>query len=219
MDVTIYNTLGREKQIFTPLKEGKVSMYHCGPTVYWTQHIGNLRAVVAADVIVRVLRYVGYDVTLVRNYTDVGHLTSDGDIGEDKMEKGAKREGLTPDQIAQKYIDIYEKDVVLLNAASVDIKARATEHVPEMIDMIQILFDKGYAYTTELAVYFDTSKAKDYHRLSGQKMDENIAGAGTGEICDLNKKNPEEPIVRRFQRPIRLSQNAEVSHPAKKIQR
>ena len=190
MDVKIYNTLGREKQVFKPLQEGKILMYQCGPTVYWTQHLGNMRAVVLADLIVRSLRCVGYEVTFARNYTDVGHLTSDEDTGEDKMEKGAKREGLSPEEIADKYIAVYEQDVADLNTLSPDFKPRATENIDGIIEMTQTLFDKGYAYTTPLAVYFDTSKAKDYTRLSRQNIDELIGGAGGGDVEDSQKRHP-----------------------------
>ena len=190
MDVKIYNTLGREKQIFKPLQEGKISMYQCGPTVYWTQHLGNMRAVVLADFIVRSLRYMDFEVTFVRNYTDVGHLTDDGDEGEDKMEKGAKREGLSPEEIANKYIAVYEQDATDLNTLPPDFKPRATENIDGIIEMTQTLFDKGYAYTTDLAVYFDISKAKDYTRLSRQNIDELIGGAGSGDVEDSQKRHP-----------------------------
>ncbi|HPI67106.1 MAG TPA: cysteine--tRNA ligase [bacterium] len=186
----IYNTLGREKQEFKPLKKGRVLMYHCGPTVYWTQHIGNMRGMVMADLIVRSLEYLGYRVKLARNYTDVGHLTSDSDEGEDKIEKGAKRENLTPKQIADKYIKIFEADIKELNTRPADYKPRATETIPEIIKTVQTLLDKGYAYETDLAVYFDVSKTKNYTKLSGQKMAENIKEAGKAGVSDPDKKNP-----------------------------
>ncbi len=186
----IYNTLTKEKEEFKPLKDKVVKFYHCGPTVYWTQHIGNLRGMVMADVVNRSLRYLGYKVKLVRNYTDVGHLTSDQDEGEDKIAKGAEREGLSPQQIAQKYIKIFEQDVKKLNILEPEIKPLATNHVKEMIDMVKILLDKGCAYTTDLAVYFDVSKAPNYNQLSGQKLDEQIKGAGKGDVEDPGKKHP-----------------------------
>lgn len=189
MDVKLYNTLAREKQIFEPLQEGKISMYQCGPTVYWTQHIGNMRAVVLADLIVRSLQYAGYEVKFVRNYTDVGHMTSDEDTGEDKMEKGAKREGLSPEEVAGKYIAVYEQDVADLNTLCPDFKPRATENIDGIIEMTQTLLDKGYAYTTPLAVYFDISKAKDYTKLSRQNMEEIIDGAGGGDVEDPDKRH------------------------------
>lgn len=194
MNIQLYNTASRTKETLVPITEGHISMYHCGPTVYWTQHIGNMRAVVMADSIVRTLRYLGYEVTLVRNYTDVGHLSGDNagdaDTGEDRMEKGAKREGVSPAQIAEKYIGIYERDIASLNVVPADVKPKATEHIREIIDMVHTLVDKGYAYATDLAIYFDTTKATDYHRLSGQKAEDNIHGAGAGTVADQNKKNP-----------------------------
>ncbi len=188
--IHLYNTLTREKDIFTPIKKGKVSFYQCGPTVYWTQHIGNMRAMVLADFINRTFKYLGYDVKFVRNYTDVGHLTSDQDFGEDKMEKASKRENATPKEISEKYIKIFENDVSKLNTISPTFKPKATEYISEIIDMVQILLDKGFAYSTDLAIYFDISKAKDYTKLSGQNLEENISGAGTAEVEDLNKRHP-----------------------------
>ncbi len=187
--LNIYNTLGREKQEFKPINKDKITMYHCGPTVYWTQHIGNLRATAMADIVVRILHYIDYDLTLVRNYTDVGHLTSDADTGEDKMSKAASREAITPNEIANKYIKIFENDIHALNIPDADIKPRATEHIDDIIAMIQTLIDKDFAYTTDLAVYFDISKTKEYTKLSGQNLEENLAEAGTGEVTDNNKKN------------------------------
>jgi len=192
MALEIYDTLSREKKEFKPIKTNLVGFYQCGPTVYWTQHIGNMRAIVMADVINRSLNYLGYNVKFVRNYTDVGHLTSDGDEGEDKMEKGAKRENLTPDQIAEKYIKIYENDIQKLNTFPPTYKPKATKHIQEIIDMIQILLDKGFAYQTKSAIYFDVSKAKNYTRLSGQKIEEQISGAGTGDVSDSEKKHPQD---------------------------
>lgn len=188
--VKVYNTLGRKKQEFKPIKKGQVLMYHCGPTVYWTQHIGNMRAMVMADLIVRTLEYLDYKVKLVRNYTDVGHLTSDGDEGEDKMEKASRQENLDPKKIADKYIKIFEADTKELKVRPADKKPRATEVIPEVIKMVKTLLAKGFAYETNLAVYFDVSKAKNYTLLSGQKMAENIKEAGKAEVSDPGKKNP-----------------------------
>lgn len=186
----IYNTLTRKKQEFKPIKNGKVLMYHCGPTVYWTQHLGNMRAVVMADLVMRTFKYLDYKVTLVRNYTDVGHLTSDSDEGEDKIEKSAREEKLSPKQIADKYTKIFDKDIKLLNTLPATYKPQATECIRDMIKMVEILLDKKFAYTTDLAVYFDISKAKNYTALSGQKMDEKLKDAGQAEVSDANKKNP-----------------------------
>lgn len=186
----IYNTLGRELQEFSPIEAGKIRFYQCGPTVYFVQHLGNMRAMVMADLVRRSLIHLGYEVKFVRNYTDVGHLVSDGDQGEDKIEKGAKREGLSPLEIAQKYIDIFEADVTELNTLEPDVKPRATEYVPGMIEMVQELLDKGFAYSTPRAIYFDISKAKDYTALSGQKLELNQEGAGHGDVEDIdNKRN------------------------------
>lgn len=189
MKLHILNSLGREKQEFKPIEPGKVSFYFCGPTVYWTQHIGNLRSAQSADLVVRVLKYFGYQVTMASNYTDVGHLTSDSDEGEDKMEKAVRREGYNPAVIAQKYIDAYERDYQELNIVRPDHVCRATDYVQEMIEMIQVLLDKGFAYVTPLAIYFNISKVKDYTKLSGQNLEKNIAHAGTGEVNDNEKKN------------------------------
>ena len=186
----IKNTLTKEKEIFEPIETGKVRFYQCGPTVYFFQHIGNLRAFVLADFMVRSLKYLDYKVNFVRNYTDVGHLTSDSDTGEDKMEKAVQREKLQPLEIAQKYIDQIEIDLKKLQVLEPQAKPRATHYISEMQAMIQKLLDKNFAYQTELAIYFDTSKAVDYHRLTGQKTEENLCGAGTGEIYDTAKKNP-----------------------------
>jgi cysteinyl-tRNA synthetase len=190
LDLRIYNTLTRSKEKFKPLESGKIKFYQCGPTVYWTQHIGNMRAVVCADFIIRTLKYLDYDVKFVRNYTDVGHLTSDEDEGEDKMEKAARREKLSPQEIAEKYIKIYENDTRELNIIEPSVKPKASEHIQEMIEIIQVLMDKEYAYKTDLAVYFDVSAAKDYTKLSKQILEETVVGAGKGEVADAEKRNP-----------------------------
>lgn len=196
MKLFLYNTLSRKKEEFKAIKpacagrKGQATFYHCGPTVYWTQHIGNLRGMTCGDIVVRVLRYLSYDVKHVRNYTDVGHLTSDEDLGEDKMEKAAKRDKLSPREIAEKYIKIFENDTAELNLTEPTKKPKATEFIKEMIEMTQTLMDKGFAYATDLAIYFDVSLAKDYTKLSGQKLEENISGAGKAEVNDERKKHP-----------------------------
>ncbi|PID83369.1 cysteine--tRNA ligase [Candidatus Campbellbacteria bacterium] len=192
----IYNTLTKTKQEFEPVEKNKVLFYQCGPTVYWNQHIGNLRSVVLADFINRTFKYLGYEVLFARNYTDVGHLSGDNegnaDTGEDRMEKASKRENLNPEEIAQKYIQTYNKDVSLLNTIEPTFKPKATEYIEEQKEMINILFQKGFAYVTKLGIYFDVSKAENYHRLSGQKTDFNICGAGAGDVTDSEKKNKED---------------------------
>lgn len=190
MDLKLYNTLSREKEIFKPLHDDHVGLYYCGPTVYWTQHIGNLRGGTCNDLIIRTLKYNGFNPIFIRNYTDVGHLTSDGDAGEDKMEKAAKRDKLTPAEIAEKYIAQYERDTRALNFTEPTVKPRATEHVKEMQEMVQALLDKGFAYATDLAIYFDISKKTDYNKLSKQDIEENLAGAGAGDVSDPNKRHP-----------------------------
>ena len=188
--VFLYNTLSRKKEVFRPIKKGQVKFYQCGPTVYWTQHIGNMRAFVLSDFMRRSLSYLGYKVTFIRNYTDVGHLTSDSDVGEDKMEKAVKREGGSPKEIADKYTKIFESDTNDLNILEPDFKPRATEFVADIIDSVGILIKKGFAYPTDLAIYFDISKAKDYTKLSGQNLEENKSGAGNAEVEDKQKRNP-----------------------------
>jgi len=141
------------------------------------------------DVVVRTLRYLGYKVIHVRNYTDVGHLTSDSDEGEDKVSKGVRREGLTPKELSQKYIDIFEHDVAAINMLDPNFKPRATLHIPEMIEMVKVLLEKGFAYSTDLAVYFDVSKAKDYTALSRQVLEDMDEGAGKGDVSDPAKKH------------------------------
>ncbi|MBL7058381.1 cysteine--tRNA ligase [Patescibacteria group bacterium] len=188
----IHNTISREKEAFNPIHKNEVSLYYCGPTVYWTQHIGNLRGALCTDLTVRTLKYLGYDVKYVRNYTDVGHLTSDSDLGVDKMEKASEREKLDPLKIAQKYIKIYEEDTSELNLLEPDVKPLATEHIQEMQDMIKTLVDKKFAYVTDLAIYFNVSKAKNYTCLSGQVLEANISGAGAGDISDPQKKSPHD---------------------------
>lgn len=185
----IYNTLSRKKEDFKPINPPQVSFYQCGPTVYWTQHIGNMRAMVLADLVRRSLKYLDYDVKFARNYTDVGHMSSDEDEGEDKMEKAAKRDNLNPEQVADKYIAQFEADVRDLNCLEPDFKPRATEYIKPMQEMVQDLLDKGFAYATDLAIYFDVSKTKDYTKLSGQDLSKNISDAGKGDVSDSAKKS------------------------------
>lgn len=188
----IFNTLTRTKEEFKPLHDKRVAFYHCGPTVYWTQHLGNMRANIAADVVVRTLEYLGYKVRMARNYTDVGHLTSDQDEGEDKLDKGAHREHTTPQAIADKYIKQYDRDLELLNVRIPDYRPRASDQIKEIQAMVTALLGKGYAYETDLAVYFDVTKAKNYHQLSRQKMDANISEAGKGTVHDQSKRHPSD---------------------------
>ncbi|MEI7578428.1 MAG: cysteine--tRNA ligase [bacterium] len=190
----VYNTLTKQKQEFIPIEPKKVMFYHCGPTVYWVQHIGNLRGMICADLIRRSLIYMGYEVKFVRNYTDVGHLTGDNigdaDTGEDRMEKAAKREGLDPDKIANKYIELFNIDLEKLNILQPTYTPRATEFIQQMIDLVQVLLDKGFAYATPKAIYFDVTKKADYNKLNRQNLEENRQGSGTGDVSDPAKKHP-----------------------------
>lgn len=186
----IFNTLSKSQEEFRPLHPPQVSFYQCGPTVYWIQHLGNMRAMVLADFIRRSLAYLGYKVKFARNYTDVGHLVSDEDEGEDKIATAARRENLTPEAIANKYIAQFESDVAVLNCLPPDEKPRATGYIEEMKKMVQILLAKGFAYATDLAIYFDIAKFPDYAKLSGQKLEMNQAEAGKGEVGDAGKKQP-----------------------------
>lgn len=186
----VFNTLTKTKEEFKPIKSNHVSIYQCGPTVYWTQHIGNMRSAVFGDIVHRTFKQLGYGVEFVKNYTDVGHLTSDQDFGEDRIEKGAKREKLSPKEIVDKYIKQYERDVEDLNVLDPDYSPKATDNISEIKKMIVTLVNNKFAYETPLGIYFDTSKAKDYTRLSGQKLEENLSGEGHGDVSDKDKKNP-----------------------------
>ncbi|MFW0871014.1 MAG: cysteine--tRNA ligase [Patescibacteria group bacterium] len=192
--IRLFNTLNRDYEIFTPLKNKEVMIYHCGPTVYWTQHIGNMRAAFFGDIIHRTLLYAGYKVIFVRNYTDVGHLSGDNegdaDTGEDRMQKAARREASTPEAIARKYQQMFDADLEALNILTPDHRPHATEYIQAMIAMIEELIAKSYAYQTELAIYFDTTKLSDYYKLSGQTKEKLTSGAGTGEVRDSDKHNP-----------------------------
>lgn len=185
----LFNTLTRKLEKFDPINPPQVTFYQCGPTVYWTQHIGNMRAMVMSDLIRRSLEYLGYKVTFVRNYTDVGHLVSDADVGEDKMEKAAKRESLSPKQIADKYIKIFEHDIQLLNIKPPNFTPRATQYIKQIIDMIKVLIDKKQAYQTEQAIYFNVSTFIEYNRLNRQKIEMNKKGIGKGTADDPQKKH------------------------------
>ena len=177
MSLQVYNTLSRTKSEFVPLKDSEVGIYSCGPTVYNYAHIGNLRAYVFADLLKRVLQYNNFNVKHVMNITDVGHLLSDADEGEDKMAKTARETGKTPWEIAAYFTDVFFKDCAKLNVARPTIVCKATEHITEMIEFVKILLDKGYAYEINDGIYFDISKLSDYGKLSRLNLEEQIAGA------------------------------------------
>lgn len=184
MTLKIFNTLGRKLEVFKPLKDKEVGFYSCGPTVYWYQHIGNMRSYIFADILKRVLAYNGYKVNHVMNYTDVGHLTSDADEGEDKMEVAAKREHKTAKEIAEHYAKVFEDDKKKLNILKQDITCKASEHIKEQIEMIKALEKKGYTYKTEDGIYFDTSKFKDYGKLALLKVE----GLEAGKRIEVGEK-------------------------------
>lgn len=166
MDIQLYNTLGREKQVFKPIEAGKAGMYCCGLTVYNYAHIGNLRAYIFEDLLKRTLLYNGYDVKHVVNITDVGHLQSDTDEGEDKMELGSSREGKTAWELAGYYTKVFQEDLEALNILPPNIWCKATDHIKEQIELIKCLEEKGYTYKTSDGIYFDASKFHDYSKLA-----------------------------------------------------
>jgi cysteinyl-tRNA synthetase len=188
----LYNSLSRSIEEFTPLHDNKVGMYACGPTVYDFQHIGNYRKYIGDDVLHRVLKANGYELKHVMNITDVGHLVSDEDTGEDKMEKGARQSGRTVWEVAQFYEEDFWQALDSLNVIRPDVVARATGHIGEQIKLIQKLEEKGYTYKTDQAIYFDISKFPEYTKLSHQKLDEKEAGAREDVVTDSDKKNPQD---------------------------
>lgn len=184
----IYNTATRQKEEFKPIKAGEVGIYSCGPTVYWNQHIGNMYAFLNWDILVRILRYFDYKVTWMMNITDVGHMTSDADIGEDKMEKGSLREGISPWEVAKKYEGQFLDSLNLLNIKTPDVLWRATDHIEEQIALAKKIDENGFAYKTKTGLVFDTSKFPDYAKFANLKLDEMESGARV-EV-DEEKKNP-----------------------------
>ena len=191
----LYNTLTKQVDEFVPNEPGKVAMYTCGPTVYHYAHIGNLRSYIMEDILEKYLRFVGYDVKRVMNITDVGHLTSDGDTGEDKMLKGAKREHKTVMDIARFYTDAFMADCEKLSIKKPDVVEPATNCIPEFIHMIEVLLEKGYAYVSGENVYFDTSKLDNYYVLSSQKEEELQVGVRDDVDEDTNKKNKTDFVL------------------------
>ncbi len=191
----LYNTLTKSVEEFVPNEEGKVAMYTCGPTVYHFAHIGNLRSYIMEDVLEKYLRYVGYDVKRVMNITDVGHLTSDGDTGEDKMLKGAKREHKTVMDIARFYTDAFMADCEKLSIKRPDVVEPATNCIPEFIHMIEVLLEKGYAYIAGENVYFDTSKLDNYYVLSSQNEEDLQVGVREDVEEDTNKRNKTDFVL------------------------
>ena len=191
-----YNTLTREVETVIPNEEGKIAMYTCGPTVYHFAHIGNLRSYIMEDVLEKSLRYIGYDVKRVMNITDVGHLSSDADTGEDKMLKGAKREHKTVMEVAKFYTDAFFEDCKKLNIKRPDVVEPATNCIPEFIHMIEVLLEKGYAYQAGGNIYFDTSRLDDYFVFSSAVEKEQLqVGVREDVEEDENKKNKNDFVL------------------------
>lgn len=204
MQLRFYNTLTRKKEDFVPVKPHQAGIYSCGPTVYKYAHIGNLRAYVFMDELRRVLEYNGYKVKSVMNITDVGHLVSDADDGEDKMSKSAHETGKTPLEIASFYTDQFMKDIDALNIKRPTVCPKATDNIPEMIAVVQSLLDKGYAYETEDGIYFSVEKFPDYGKLSGI----NLADQRHGARVEVNsfKRHPVDFALWKKAAPNHLQQ-------------
>ncbi|MEG0021775.1 MAG: cysteine--tRNA ligase [Bacilli bacterium] len=191
----LYNTLTKEVEEFIPHNKNEVTMYTCGPTVYHYAHIGNLRTYIMEDILEKTLNYLGYNVKRCMNITDVGHLTSDSDTGEDKMLKGAKREHKTVMEIAKMYTDAYFSDCQKLNLAKPKIVSPATDNIDNYIEMIEKLIKKEYAYISNGNVYFNVSKLDDYYALTNHKENEMVVGAREGVKEDLGKINQSDFVL------------------------
>lgn len=187
-EIYLTNTLTKKKEKFIPINPPNVGIYSCGPTVYWNQHIGHMYAYVQWDTLVRFLRYVGYKVKWVMNITDVGHMESDEDTGEDKMEKGARREGISVWDLAEKYISQFLESLELLNVTKPDVLCRATEHIDSQIKLAQLIEKNGFAYRTKMGLVFDTSKYPDYPKFAGLDLSKLKKRKDVED--DPEKKNP-----------------------------
>ncbi len=186
----LYNTLTKKVEDFSTHEKGIVKMYTCGPTVYHFAHIGNLRTYVFEDILQKSLEYLGYDVKRVMNITDVGHMTSDGDTGEDKMQKGAEREHKTVYEIADFYTEAFMNDIDKLNIKRPAIIEKASDHIDTYIEMIQVLLEKGYAYQAGGNIYFDVTKFPNYYELSGKNPEDLLIGVREDVEEDKAKRNP-----------------------------
>lgn len=206
MEIQLYNTLTRKKEIFKPITKGKVGLYSCGPTVYWFAHVGNFRSYIFSDILKRVLQYNGYEVNHVINVTDVGHLTSDSDSGDDKMEAAAKKEGKKAEEIAAFYFDAFKKDFEKLHLRDATTWCYATKHITEQIDLIKVLEEKGFTYKTSDGIYFDTSKDSSYGKLSKKKIDELEGGK---RISLGEKKNKTDFALWKFSGDVKRQQEWE----------
>jgi len=196
MTIKLFNTLSRKKEVLKPIQPPQVTIYSCGPTVYNYAHIGNWRSFLVADFLCRTLEYFHYQVKQVMNITDVGHLTSDENTGEDKIERAARLQKKTAPEITEFYLQAFLKDRRLLNILPPALLPRATEHIPEMIELIKILEKKGYAYSIKDGLYFDTSKFPAYGKLSGQSLGEKRAGARVEVVS--GKKHPADFALWKF---------------------
>ena len=188
MQIKLYNTLTKQKENFVPLNGKEVKIYSCGPTVYSFAHIGNFRTYIFVDNLRRTLEYNGYTLKHVMNITDVGHLESDADEGEDKMEKAAKKENKDPYEIAKFYTDVFFKDMDRLNIERPEIIAKATDHIEDMLEFAKEIVRNGFGYETSKGIYFDISKLDKYPVLSNRKVEDQIAGARVD--VDPEKRNP-----------------------------
>lgn len=197
MSLRLYNTMGRKMEEFHPVTEGHVGFYGCGPTVYNYAHIGNLRAYVFLDILDKTLTLLGYDIKHVMNITDVGHLTGDGDDGEDKMKKSAEERHQSVLEVARFYTDAFMKDIDALNIRHPDVICKATEHIPEMIELIKKIEANGHTYMAGGNLYFDISTFPDYGKLANLNLDELKAGAGKRKVVvvDENKRNPGDFVL------------------------
>ncbi|MGB4438827.1 MAG: cysteine--tRNA ligase [Sedimentibacter sp.] len=191
----LYNTLSRTIEDFIPIDKNLVKMYTCGPTVYNYAHLGNLRMYIHEDVLEKTLRYIGYPVKRVMNITDVGHLESDADEGEDKMLKSAKRENKTVWEIAQHYTDAFFQDIAKLNIKKADVVAKATDYISDYIEFIKVLEKKGFTYIANGNVYFDITKVENYTKLSGMDLDQQRTASREDVDVDVHKKNPQDFVL------------------------
>ncbi len=200
----IFNTDSRKVETFQPQQPGKVTYYSCGPTVYGYAHLGNLRTYVFTDVLRRVLEYDGYDVNHVMNITDVGHMTTDEDEGEDKMETAARERGMTPWEVAEYYTQAFMTDMDDLNLMRPSLMPKATEHIECMLDLVRKLEDNGYAYLTDSAVYFDTARFRRYGNMAGL----NLSGQEAGARVEVNpdKRNPSDFALWKVNQPNHIMQ-------------
>ena len=191
----IYNTLTKKVEEFVPYSKNEVTMYTCGPTVYHFAHIGNLRTYIFEDIFEKTLNYIGYSVKRCMNITDVGHLSSDSDSGEDKMLKGAKREHKSVLEIAEYYTESFKKDCAKLNITWPKIVSKATDNIEMYYKIIEDLLKKEYAYMSGGNIYFDTSKLNDYYALTNHKIDDMVVGVREGVEEDLNKRNQADFVL------------------------